>query len=418
MRVLVAAATIAACVAVSFIAQNGVKPSSLLASESFAAGLRTPIGKQTNPPKPGAGAGGGNDSCQWAHDNECDDPDIGTGACRQGTDYSDCRAIRAGDDNSCRWANDRECDEPNFGTGACVQGTDRTECGDIGWLRNQTDACATAFNGMCEEPGQGNGSCETRTDRSDCRGRNRPMAINDHFFGRDDRVLVPVGQQPWSFMGVLRMDTGESCTATLIARDVIVTAAHCIHSERGLNARGRFESASGGHSARVTAYLIDQRFDFRRFGAGNEIDGMDWALLRLDQPLGDRLGFASVRNLTAQGQQAAAAADLMQAGYSWDTGGHLSGNLNCHIVRVNADNTFAHECDTTRGDSGSAFLVRNGRGYEVIGVDSNFRSNPDGPFIYIAVSAAAFAPRVPDFIAGRSGIRVGGAATASRKGGG
>src|SRR5688572_14907850 len=98
MRVLVAAATIAACVAVSFIAQNGVKPSSLLASESFAAGLRTPIGKQTNPPKPGAGAGGGNDSCQWAHDNECDDPDIGTGACRQGTDYSDCRAIRAGDD--------------------------------------------------------------------------------------------------------------------------------------------------------------------------------------------------------------------------------------------------------------------------------------------------------------------------------
>ena len=28
----------------------------------------------------GAGAGG-NDSCQWANDGECDDPDIGTGAC-------------------------------------------------------------------------------------------------------------------------------------------------------------------------------------------------------------------------------------------------------------------------------------------------------------------------------------------------
>lgn len=417
MRVLVAAATIAACVAVSFIAQSGAKPGDLLAGESFAADLRTPIGKQANNPKPGAAAGGGNDSCRWAHDNECDDPGIGTGACRQGTDYSDCRAIRAGDDNSCRWANDRECDEPNFGTGACVQGTDRSDCGDIAWLRNQTDACETAFNGICEEPGQGNGSCAARTDRSDCRGRNRPMAINDHFFGRDDRVLVPVEQRPWSFMGVLRMDTGESCTATLIARDVIVTAAHCIHSERGLNARGRFEAAHGGHAARITAYLVDQRFDYRRFSAGDEIDGTDWALLRLDQPLGDRLGFAGVRNLTAQGQQAASTADLMQAGYSWDTGGHLSGNLRCHIVRVNPDNTFAHECDTTRGDSGSAFLVRGGQGYEVIGVDSNFRSNPDGPFIYIAVSAAAFAPRVPDFIAGRSGIRVGGGVTASRKGG-
>ncbi len=417
MRILVAAATIAACVAVSFVAQQGVKPTDLAAGESFAARLASLIGKQTAPSKPGAVAGGGNDTCRWARDNECDDPDIGTGACRQGTDYSDCRAIRAGDDNSCRWANDRECDEPNFGTGACVQGTDRGDCGDIAWLRNQTDACATAFNGICEEPGQGAGSCAARSDRSDCRGRNRPMAINDHFFGRDDRVLVPVNQRPWSFMGVLRMDTGESCTATLIARDVIVTAAHCIHTERGLNARGRFEAASGAHTARVTAYLVDQRFDFRRFSVGDEIDGMDWALLRLDQPLGDRLGFAGVQNLTAQGQGHAAAADLMQAGYSWDTGGHLSGNLRCRMVRVHADNTFAHECDTTRGDSGSAFLVRNGQGYDVIGVDSNFRSNPDGPFIYIAVSAAAFAPRVPDFIAGRSGVRVGSTtAAAARKG--
>ena len=76
-------------------------------------------------------------------------------------------------------------------------------------------------------------------------------------------------------------------------------------------------------------------------------------------------------------------------------------------MRVDRDNTFAHECDTTRGDSGSSFIVRNGQSYNVIGVDSNFRSNPDGPFIYIAVSAAAFQSRVADFVAGRTGVRVG-----------
>ena len=41
-----------------------------------------------------------------------------------------------------------------------------------------------------------------------------------------------------------------------------------------------------------------------------------------------------------------------------------------------------------------AFLVRNGNGFDLIGVDSNFRSQSRcGPFIYIAVSAASFATR-------------------------
>jgi protease YdgD len=115
-----------------------------------------------------------------------------------------------------------------------------------------------------------------------------------------------------------------------------------------------------------------------------------------------------VRNLTGQGLNAARAADLYQAGYGWDTGETLAANVGCHIVETYPDNTFAHECDTTRGDSGSSFLVRNGQGFDVVGVDSNFRSNPNGPFIYIAVSAASFQPHVADFIAGRTGRTFGG----------
>lgn len=400
MRIFAAAATIAVCLAASY----AFGPSDPLSGASaFNAERPLTAPKQTAAAKPGAG----NDSCRWANDNECDDPDIGTGACPMGTDYSDCRRLREGrEDDSCRWARDGECDEPNFGTGACVQGSDRTDCGAIAWMRNQNDTCETAFNGACEEPGRGSGTCAARTDRTDCRGRNRPLSINDHYFGRDDRVLVPVNEAPWRFMGVLRMDTGEACTATLIAPDVIVSAAHCINTDRGVNAEGRFEAAGGG-TARVTAYFIDPGYDYRRFNTTNDIDGLDWALLRIDQPLGDQLGYAGVRNITSQGLARAGAIDLMQAGYSWDTGDNLSGNLRCRIVAVHNDNTFAHECDTTRGDSGSAFVVRNGTGFDVIGVDSNFRPNPNGPFIYIAVSAASFEPFVADFVAGRSGTAPG-----------
>jgi protease YdgD len=272
-------------------------------------------------------------------------------------------------------------------------------------MRNQNDTCITAFNDICEEPGRGTGTCPARSDRTDCYGRQRPMAINDHFFGRDDRVLVAVNEAPWRYMGVLRMANGGTCSATLVGPNVIATAAHCIHGDNGLNAAATFESSDRRHTARVTHYLIDRSFNYRRFNTTDEIDGLDWALLRLDQPLGDTLGYATIRSITAAG--APLSTELMQAGYSWDTGEHLSGNLRCRMIAAHPDNTFAHECDTTRGDSGSGFLVRNGQGFDLVGVDSNFRSQRGGPFIYIAVSAASFASQAPDFIAGRTGTAVG-----------
>ena len=397
MRFMAAAATIVACMAIAHAANLSPASSPLPVAQ-----------KQSTPPKPTGAAApvrAGNDSCRYAHDRECDEPDIGTGACSVGTDFSDCRALRAGDNDSCRWARDGECDEPHFGTGACTQGTDRTDCGAIAWMRNQTDSCDTAFNGACEEPERGNGSCAARTDRTDCHGRERAMSIYDHFFGRDDRILVNVAEAPWRFMGQLAMDTGERCTATLIASNVIVTAAHCIHTAGGVNASGRFTTADEAHSATVIAYLISPRFNYARFNSSDDIDGLDWALLRLDRPLGDQVGFAGVQNITTDAARARNT-DLMQAGYSWDTGENLSGNARCRMVRIYPDHTFAHECDTTRGDSGSAFVVRNGDGFDVIGVDSSFRANPGGPFLYIAVSANNFAPSVPEFVAGRTGHRV------------
>jgi protease YdgD len=405
MRLVLIAAIVGACLGASHLVSQA-DPQPLAPAAAQAA---DPLAAKQGRVKPQRQVG--NDSCRWAHDNECDDPDIGTGACPLGTDVSDCRALREGENDSCRWARDGECDEPNFGTGACVQGTDRTDCGAISWMRNQNDSCATAFNNACEEPGRGNGSCAARTDRTDCHGRQRPMSINDHFFGHDDRVRVNRAEFPWRSVGRLINEAGEACTATLVARDVIVTAAHCIHTDRGVAASGTFTTgdgvAGGPFEARTVAYIVDPRFNYARFNAGDEIDGLDWALLRIDQPLGERLGFAGVQNLTAQGRERALATDLYQAGYAWDTGDYLTGHLRCHMVDFHRDNTFMHECDTTRGDSGSSFMVRNGAGYDVIGVDSSFRSNPNGPFLYVAVSAASFQPFVADFVAGRSGIRVG-----------
>lgn len=345
------------------------------------------------------GQGGGDDSCQWANDNECDDPEIGTGACRRGTDRTDCQYLINGEQDACQWANDGECDEPGIGTGACINGSDRTDCGAVAQLRFRNDSCDTAFNSICEEPGAGDGSCAARTDRRDCIGAERPMTINDHFFGRDDRVFVPDEIYPWAMVGQISMTAGGSCTATLIGADVLITAAHCIHGENGqMNAAGEF-IAGNGQRARITHAYIAENFDYRRFNTTSQIDGLDWALLRLDRRLGDEIGYMQVLDLTGRGTPRARTANLYQAGFSWDTGTHLSGNLACHIIAVQeGENTFAHECDTTRGDSGSPFMVRSSGGrYSVVGTDSSFRSVPGQPVMNIAVSAAGWIRFVEPF---------------------
>ena len=355
--------------------------------------------------KPGAA---GQDACRWANDHECDEPDIGTGACPMRTDYSDCRFLREGETDACQWARDGECDEPGFGTGACVMGSDRTDCGNVRHLRFRNDFCEFSFNDVCDEPGRGTGRCAHRTDRADCVGRERPRTISDHFFGRDDRVRVNPAEYPWSLVGRLQMRSGVSCTAALIGDDALITAAHCIANQSGIDARGEFVTAAGApggpHNAQVTAYFLDPAFDYRRFVSSNEIDSLDWALLRISPKLGETLGHAGVRNaIIASGDQGAMHADLYQAGYSWDTGERLAGNLRCHVVQVFNDRTFAHNCDTTHGDSGSPLMTREGDLYYIAGVDSNFRSNPKGAFLYVAVSAASFERYVPDFLARRIG---------------
>ncbi|MGV8841371.1 MAG: trypsin-like serine peptidase [Bauldia sp.] len=369
------------------------------------------LGKQVPPKLPGPLAGiaanyTGNDSCRWANDGECDDPGIGTGACQQGTDYSDCwRIVTDREDDSCEFARDGRCDEPRFGSGACTQGTDRTDCGIVAMLRFEDDSCRNALNGVCNETALGgDGTCDRRTDRGDCVGRDRPMTIDDHYFGHDDRVLVDTTQAPWNVIGTLVGDLG-GCTATLIAVDILITAAHCIETDTGVNADQVFETAfgpgGGGVSARVTAWFLaptraeDVRTDF-------EPSQTDWALLRIDTPLGEKLGFLEVRGFAAFGD-AILSMPVSQAGYSWDTGDHLSGNLGCSFLAVEAENTVLHNCDTTHGDSGSPLMVRDGNAFVIVAFDSAFRDDPGEPTINVATRADGVLPFLADFVAGRIG---------------
>lgn len=366
--------------------------------------LREFVGLQAPAKAPGGASYRGDDTCVHANDLECDDPGLGTGACQAGTDYSDCWRLATGvEDNSCQWANDGECDEPRIGLGVCTQGTDRADCGDIGYLRFQTDICTLAFNGVCNEPGIGDGACEAQTDRTDCLGRDRPMQIIDHFDGFDDRILLDSTSFPWAAVGWIELDDG-SCTATLIGPNVLLTAAHCIETEGGsINANGTFATGVGpdgrARTAQIIAYFVA---DARGGPAGDDSD-TDWALLRIDQPFGDEIGYLGVRSLQGLLNSEFAAMPLYQAGYSWDTGDQLSGHLGCTILGVDTNNVLQHDCDTTRGDSGSPLMIRDGDTYFIVANDSAFDLVENGPVENIATMVSAWQPFLDDFTAGLIG---------------
>ena len=142
---------------------------------------QTPTSGGTQPGR-SSGSSDPANSCQYAHDNMCDEPTY----CLAGTDTADCAATggrtvtqvtagQGGFANSCTHAHDGSCDEPFF----CQMGTDQADCANAASqgqssnnsgasnsnsMTNSGGACPYANDGECDEPTY----CAYGTDGYDC----------------------------------------------------------------------------------------------------------------------------------------------------------------------------------------------------------------------------------------------------------
>ena len=233
--------------------------------------------------------------------------------------------------------------------------------------------------------------------------------------GADDRFPVLSQKFPWAAIGRIdwidtsKNETVGTCTGTLIGRDLVLTNSHCLADEkngnplisRGSDPTGKLRIVfkpnliEGNFVEADLATVIDYQYGWATGVAFSD----DWALLKLNKPLGDKYGYLGWHslNLNEVAVRGVLNNNVILAGYSrdypseqqsrdWGIKGGAKAtagvHLGCSIEKVLTSDSeaqtpgtaglFVHSCDSQPGSSGSAIMAKFDDGnYYVIGLHNS-----------------------------------------------
>ena len=182
--------------------------------------------------------------------------------------------------------------------------------------------------------------------------------------GPDDRKPLNTSQWPWSAIGRVNQKGGFAhCTGTLIAKDKVLTAAHCLFDTREKKWLEPeevvfvpdFRPGYDYDFAKATGFIRGAQSPPEKIDL--QFIAHDWAILTLEKPMRQRP--VPVRVLEASWVGDVKAIDLASGGYSVDRPYLLSVDYACRIRDLLVDDAvFFTDCDSTKGNSGAPVLFR------------------------------------------------------------
>jgi protease YdgD len=232
--------------------------------------------------------------------------------------------------------------------------------------------------------------------------RNSDVSESKHVLGTDDRISVNPDSDPWKPVGRLDMvypdGTETFCSGTLVGKDLVLTAAHCIFNGSGVLATSVdfspvFEFGNQSFQGRMIAHRVGTK-NYKSNWA------KDWAVIKIDRNLGDTFGFVKVLGKDANKLSLPLTVDV--AGFPSDVlgGDIMSAHLGCRLTSLLTNGSqagaLATDCDIEQGSSGSAVMQEINGVYHAVGVISHEYTDSAGNLGNGVAASAGIATAVSD----------------------